>query len=132
MDALLKGLWQRAIWCLLCQPGDGAPTWLDEDETERSDENQADQPDGDPAGPEAPGGDCHVEPAGEDEQHADDEEGTQSPGEVGERPHLFDAPRSTQRSEADQPGAYADKVADGSADMQKENDVIDIHAYPPV
>src|SRR5215469_10048486 len=117
MDALLKRLGQRAIRCLLCQAGDGAPAWLDEGCTERGDENQADQRNGNPAGLEAPGGNCHVEPGGKDEQHADPEERAYSPGEISERPHLLDALCSPQGSQAEQPSAHADKVADGTTDM---------------
>src|SRR6266851_5821378 len=76
VGALLQRLGQRPVWCLSCQPIDGAPTWLDERGTEWGYQDQ-----------------------------------------VGERAHLLDAPCSPERREAEQPGASADKVADGPAHM---------------
>src|SRR5260221_179221 len=71
VGALPERLGQRPVGCLSCQPIDGAPAWLDERGTEWGYQDQADQRDVNPAGPEAPGGKRHVEPCGEDEQHAD-------------------------------------------------------------
>src|SRR5215469_3282651 len=71
MDAPHKRLGQRAAWCLLCQPGDGAPARLDERCTRRDHQDQTDQRHVDPASPEAPCGNGHVEPCDEDEQQAD-------------------------------------------------------------
>jgi hypothetical protein len=63
--APLRRLGQRAVWCLSCQPIDGAPAWLDEHPTEGGYEDQADQRDGNPACLQAPGGKRHREPGGE-------------------------------------------------------------------
>src|SRR5947199_9889319 len=41
--------------------------------------------------------------------------------------HLLAALRSPQRSKGEQPGAHADKVADGCADVEEEDDRIDAH-----
>src|SRR5215472_1055614 len=71
VGAPLKGLGQRTVWRFSCQPGDGAPAWLDERCTGGNQQEQTDQRDGDPAGPEAPRGQCQVEPGDKDEQHAD-------------------------------------------------------------
>ena len=76
MDALLKRLGQRAVWCLSRQTLDGAPAWFDERGTERGHKDQADQRHSNPAGLQAPGGECHVQPGGENEQYADPEKGT--------------------------------------------------------
>jgi len=73
MDTMAQRLRQRAVWCLTCQPVDGAPARLDERCPEWGHQDQAYQPNSNPAGFEAPGGDRHVEPGGEDEQHADPE-----------------------------------------------------------
>ena len=129
MDALLNRLRQRAVWSFSCQPRDGAPACLDERCPERGNENQADQPDGNPAGLEAPGCDCHVEPGDKNEQHADPEEGTYPTGEIGERTYLLDPLHSPEGREAEQPGANTDKVADGSAYMQEQNDSIGTHDF---
>jgi len=50
---------------------------------------------------------------------------------VDEGAHLLDALRSPQAHQAEQLGANADKVADGSAHMQEQDDGIDVHRGPP-
>src|SRR6266516_2764887 len=75
VGAQLKRLRQWAVWCFSCQAVDSPPAWLDERCSQWGYENQADQVVVNPVGLEVPGGECHVEPCDEDEQHADLEEG---------------------------------------------------------
>src|SRR6266699_4507768 len=45
--------------------------------------------------------------------------------------HLLDALRPPQAQQDEEPEANAEKVADGSDDMQKQDDGVDAHQVPP-